>query len=87
MATLCTTHHTLTVESWNGTGVHVLDLDTQQVRLLLRDETEINAFVSSLKAVQRGMQADLCVACRTNPPCPSRSTCCDCVAWPECKNR
>lgn len=56
MALFCTTHHTLTIESWNENGVHVLDQDTQNVRLLLRDEDEVERFIASIRATQQGVK-------------------------------
>ena len=56
MALFCTTHHTLTIESWNENGVHVLDQDTQHVRLLLRDEKEVDEFIAALRAAQPSVQ-------------------------------
>lgn len=58
MSLFCSTHHTLTIESWNKNGVHVLDQDTEQVRLLLRDEDEVERFIASLRAAQQGVQSD-----------------------------
>jgi hypothetical protein len=56
MTLLCITHHTLTVESWNENGVHVLDQDTQHVRLLLRDAKEVDDFIAALKDAQQSVQ-------------------------------
>jgi len=53
MALFCTTHHTLTIESWNGNGVHVLDHDTQRVRLILRDKGEVYQFIAALIVAQQ----------------------------------
>lgn len=56
MALFCITHHTLTIESWNENGVHVLDQDTQHVRLLLRDKKEVYDFCAALIAAQQNVE-------------------------------
>jgi hypothetical protein len=55
MKLLCTTHHTLGVETWNKTGVRVVDYDTGFIRLLLRNQKEIIAFIRELTTAQLGV--------------------------------
>lgn len=58
MSLFLSTHHTFVIEPWNEHGLHVLDLDTQQVRLLLRDKKEIDTFVQALRSAEQGFAQD-----------------------------